>query len=445
VLTTAPNALQLAHAFFRFLGSEGVPYAVVGDVREYGEHIASDVDIVVAPDALGSIPARVNRFVRAYGARLVQAIPHERTANSYVVTWRSEAGERCFLQIDICSDFIHHGRLLMRAHEILAGRAPANEPGACFQLPAPAPAFIYYLLKKIDKDALDDRQGGYLASQWRADPPGVRRAIQRLWPPAHAALLESACRSGDWSAARAALPALRAELRKRRRYTPTARLAELAHTVQRMREPTGLTIALLGADGVGKSTVMESMAQGLGPLFPRSRRIHLRPRLARGDANAAPVVEPHAKPPRSRAASVAKLGWWWTEYAVGYARDVFPTLARSGLVIFDRYFHDILVDPARYRYGASTRLARLVGALVPRPELFIILTAPASVVHERKQEVPLAETERQQEAYAALAMRLPSAHVVDAARPREVVADDVLQIALDHMNERTLRRLKLEG
>ncbi|HET7551494.1 MAG TPA: hypothetical protein VFK04_09390, partial [Gemmatimonadaceae bacterium] len=75
----------------------------------------------------------------------------------------------------------------------------------------------------------------------------------------------------------------------------------------------------------------------------------------------------------------------------------------------------------------------------------IVLTAPASVVHERKREVSLAETERQQEAYAALAKRLPNAHLVDAGRAREVVANDVLDIILTHMHERTLRRSKIDA
>ncbi|HET7553492.1 MAG TPA: hypothetical protein VFK04_19510, partial [Gemmatimonadaceae bacterium] len=415
-MTTASNALQLAHAFLRFLDAESVPYAVVGDVREYGEHITSDVDIFFARDALDSIPARLNRFLRAHDARLVQVIQHERTASRCVAAWCDDAGKHRFLQFDIYSDFIRYGRLLMRAEEILAGRVLATGPGMRFHVPAPAPAFLYYLVKKIEKDGLDDRQGEYLATQWRADPGGVRDAIEQLWSRASGRLLESACELGDWSAVRAALPELRAELRRKRPYTARARLDELGHTAWRIREPTGLAIALLGADGVGKSTVMERIAEELDPLFPKVQQIHLRPRLTRRDANVGPIVEPHAKPPRGRIASTAKLGWWWTEYAAGWALDVFPALVRSCLVIFDRYYDDILVDPARYRHGASASLARLVGAMVPRPELYIVLTAPASVVHERKREVSLAETERQQEAYAALAKRLPNAHLVDAGR-----------------------------
>lgn len=444
-MTTSPKALQLAHAFFRFLDSESVPYAVVGDVREYGGHITSDVDIFFARDALGSIPERLNRFLRAHDARLVQVIQHERTASRCVAAWGDDAGRPRFLQFDIYSDFIRYGRLLMRAEEVLAGRVLATEPGLCFHVPAPAPAFIYYLLKKIEKGGLDDRHGEYLATQWRADPGGVRQAMEQFWSSASGRLLENACERGDWSAVRAALPELRAELREKRPYTAGARLGELGHTARRIRERTGLAIALLGADGVGKSTVLERIAEELDPIFPRVQQIHLRPRLTRGDADAGPVVEPHAKPPRGRAASVAKLGWWWTEYAAGWARDIFPALARSTLVIFDRYYHDILVDPARYRYGASLSFARGVGALVPNPELFIVLTAPARVVHERKHEVSLAETERQQQAYAALAKRLPNAHLVDAGRAREVVANDVLEIILTHMHQRTLRRLKLDA
>ena len=63
-----------------------------------------------------------------------------------------------------------------------------------------------------------------------------------------------------------------------------------------------------------------------------------------------------------------------------------------------------------------------------------------SKVQERKQEVPLAETERQRTAYLALVRGLGNGRVVDATQPPEKVGADVSRAILDFMTERTKKR-----
>src|SRR5690606_38742347 len=112
--------------------------------------------------------------------------------------------------------------------------------------------------------------------------------------------------------------------------------------------PRGLAIALLGPDGSGKSSVVEGLVRELAPHFTGWGRMHFRPNFGRKD-NTDPVPEPHAKAPRGRVASVAKLGYYLADYWLGYAFHVVPAVARGQLLVFDRYYHDLLVDPARYR------------------------------------------------------------------------------------------------
>ena len=157
-----------------------------------------------------------------------------------------------------------------------------------------------------------------------------------------------------------------------------------------------------------------------------------------------PTRNPHDKPPRGLALSLLKLGLWWADFTfLGYAVDVYPRLRRSTLVLFDRYYQDLLVDPKRHRYGGPLWLARYVGRLFPRPDVIILLDAPPEVLHSRKREVPLAETARQREAYLELVRRSPSCHVVDASRPVPEVVAEVEQVLIDRLAARTTRRLKL--
>ncbi len=118
-------------------------------------------------------------------------------------------------------------------------------------------------------------------------------------------------------------------------------------------------------------------------------------------------------------------------------------MVRSTFVVFDRYYHDLLVDPLRYRYGGPMWLARWVGKLIPEPDLWILLDAPAEVLQSRKREVPMNETARQREAYLRLVQGMDNGVVVDASQPLDDVVREVNMRILDLMAARTARRLGL--
>ncbi|MFN2382938.1 MAG: hypothetical protein ABR559_01585 [Gemmatimonadota bacterium] len=190
----------------------------------------------------------------------------------------------------------------------------------------------------------------------------------------------------------------------------------------------GVWVALLGPDGSGKSSVLEEVERLLAPHFRGVKRYHLRPHWGRLRPTDAPVTDPHARPARPALLSLAKLGLWWADYGVGYAALIRPRLARDILVTFDRYYHDLLVDPQRYRYGGPLRLAALGARWLPRPHVIIVLDAPPEVLRQRKREVTLEETTRQREAYRRLAVTLPNARLVNAAQPLAAVAAEVASI-----------------
>jgi thymidylate kinase len=100
--------------------------------------------------------------------------------------------------------------------------------------------------------------------------------------------------------------------------------------------------------------------------------------------------------------SMLYLGAFLADYWVGYLFVIRPLLARSSFVVFDRYFHDLLVDPRRYRYGGPKWLPRFFSRLVPLPDLVFVLDAGEQVILSRKGEVQIAEVQRQREAYRRL-------------------------------------------
>jgi thymidylate kinase len=244
------------------------------------------------------------------------------------------------------------------------------------------------------------------------------------------------------------------------------RVDDYLKRLRRAVQPPGLLVAFLGVDGAGKSTVMAQVERDLAPAFWSTKRYHgralysplrwtnrvrLQRQLRQQEVQIAatnphavlPKRDPHSKPSRGLALSLVKLAIWWADYMfLGYAADIYPNLRRSALVLVDRYYQDLLVDPKRHRYGGPLWLARFVGRFYPRPHVLVLLDAPPEVLHSRKREVPLEETARQREAYLELVQKLSAGHVVDASRPVHEVVAEVEQIVLDHLAARTTRRLK---
>jgi len=435
---------MFALKLFQCLEREGINYVVVGDSRNYFREILGDVDIVVDPKSLVEINHILVRFCRQQDARIVQILRHEQAACYYVLAWIDGADRLRFLHPDICGDYLRRGKLFLKADETLTGRLrSADEQGNSFYTPAPAQGFIYYLLKKIDKRDLSDEQGRYLSSQWKKDAAAARAQVHRFWPEREADLLAQAAETNRWENVRAELPDLQLALRRGLRFSAKHFYLELKRKVDRVRQPTGLMVALLGADGAGKSTVLARVEQDLAPAYRRTKRYHLRPHFGLDSADGPPVVAPHSKPARSWLASIAKLGMWWTDYTSGYFIDVLPRVIHSTLVLFDRYYYDLTVDTRRYRYGGSRRLAELVGRIIPRPHLIILLEAPAEVLQARKQEVPLEETIRQQTAYRRLVSEFSHGHAVNAGQPLHKVVATVNQLILEFMAARTARRFGL--
>lgn len=198
--------------------------------------------------------------------------------------------------------------------------------------------------------------------------------------------------------------------------------------------------AVLGPDGSGKSAVLDKLERALPPSLGGVVAHHWRPGLVRPDArgDGGPVTDPHGVPPRGAVASLAKLALLWLDWNLGYVARIVHERAKERIVVFDRCYFDLLVDPRRYRYGGSARLAAWVGKAIPQPVAVVVLDAPVDDLRARKVEVAYEETVRQRSAYRDLAETIDagpraSAVVIDASRSLDVVVADVRAFVLHTM------------
>jgi thymidylate kinase len=220
------------------------------------------------------------------------------------------------------------------------------------------------------------------------------------------------------------------------------------------------TVALIGSDGAGKTTIgrrlererpqdikylyMGVNLEASNLVLPTTRLILEVKKAMGGRPDMSGPPDPTKKKARpkglvKRTASSVKgalrlanrLGEEWFRQAVAW------TYQRRGyVVLFDRHFfsdyyaHDIAGDdPER---PLSSRIHGFVlDRLYPKPDLIILLDAPAELLYARKGEGTPALLERRRQEYLQLKDRIEHFAVVDASQPEDVVAQQVMALIDD--------------
>ncbi len=392
------------------------------------------------------VQALVPRALAASGLKVVQDIHRSSDAHAhqFVVT-EGQGSDGPPLRLDFITDYGPGGHILYSANELLKSRQWRGQ----FWALSTELEFICYLVKRVLEGDLDDIRGHRLTVLYEYDPVGCRREIERWWGSTSTRCLINATESGDWSQVQRRAHALRSELRRHRIRRkpfglPSHWLRESKRFVLRCLRPTGLQVAFVGPDGVGKTTAIQEVPAALKAAFWRIHVAHFPPRLFEKHSEKSSSDGPHGAPPWPLPLSIFKLMVMSTVFAAYYLSWVRPHLLRSTLFVFDRDFADLVVDPKRFRYGGPKWLGQRVWRLAPKADLVILLDAPAETIQSRQIQVPLDETTRQVQVYRELVEKLPNGVIIDASGSPESVVSNVRHAILEHLTERTARRLGLE-
>lgn len=437
------SELRVATDFFHRLNQSALPYCLLSGYDPSANSVASDLDFMVPSRDVTLCGLMIRDFCRERNLRLVQVLEHEVGGLYYVINWCNAAREM-YLALDVCGDYRRRGRIWLRADGILARRQ--IDDAGIYKAFAPD-ALLYYLIKRSDKNDLGPDQIQRLRNLLLTSG---NDGLDRLTPYLGKPLARSVCSrltDGTDEQIVGLLPLLRAKL-LRSQPPDVTRIASLvawaADGVRRYRrwiKPTGITIAVLGPDGSGKSSAIKEMLKVVEPAFRQTKTMHLRPRLfgsSRSSAEA--ITQPHGKKNRGALLSIIKILYFAMDYLIGWTFLVVPLTRSSTIIVFDRYFHDLFIDPARFRYGGPMWLIRIVANLIPKPNLVFVLDAPTATLQSRKTEVPSAETERQRSLYASLAHR-GFAFLIDASEPLPSVSQQIAEQLLNYLNQRTIARV----
>ena len=222
----------------------------------------------------------------------------------------------------------------------------------------------------------------------------------------------------------------------------------------RLFKQPGYTIAFLGTDGAGKSTVINAITPILNDAFHHGVRYeHMRPNhfpslavfMGKNKADGPSTVcsNPHASKPSGWVGSLFRVSYYMLDYTWGYFRKVFLDKAfKTHVWLFDRYFYDYLIDPRRAKVSLPQWILQLYSFFVPVPDIILCLGGDPQKIFVRKSETSLEEVIRQTDALRDFCNHNSKAVWVDTTiAPQESI--DCAMEAIKTMMARRFSNIKL--
>ncbi|MFI3296375.1 MAG: hypothetical protein R3Y59_01975 [bacterium] len=164
------------------------------------------------------------------------------------------------------------------------------------------------------------------------------------------------------------------------------------------------TLAFTGADGAGKSTVIDMIIQSFSSVYGKATEsFHFRPTLFGNLGEVAHSVgmkkevdreysNPHRGKNSGFISSFLRLCYYSTDYILGYFIKVKSHCRITKLIIFDRYYSDLIVDSRRSLIFLNMGFLYVWGKLfIPKMRYNFLVTADSDIILSRKKELDKAD------------------------------------------------------
>jgi len=420
-------------------------YAVLRNYSGFpSKNTSRDIDIILTRRTWKKIHRDLLALISGQGWKLTTLLRSDRL-HTWVVAYQAP-GQTEVVQWDFFFDTSVFGIRLMSAEELLRGRIYSG--------------FLYHVAPEaefLDKYLYDRAVGASYPHKYEAvrhaveHSEAVKQKLHKLFGIEDA---ETCDRTGKL---RLLGSALLFNLRRRPLGLCVGASRFLCAFIGNyMRSCTGFSIGFTGPDGSGKTTVIDLVIDRLGDVFLKAHTLcHFRPALfgnlgevAHGAGLKKEVDRNYSQPHRGgktgKISSLIRLAYYSVDYILGYFLRVKPQTRITRLVIFDRYYTDIIADSRRSRICLPYRMLYWYGRLfIPSLDYHILLTATAESILKRKRELDAEGINDINAKLEYLSRKKGYKLVMNESSP-EVAADAILEHVFSIQHQKNLRRLNIK-
>ncbi len=217
---------------------------------------------------------------------------------------------------------------------------------------------------------------------------------------------------------------------------------------------TGFSVGFTGPDGSGKTTIIDMVLERLAPVFHTAYKCyHFRPFVIENLGDMAysaglkkEVDRDYNKPHRGGKtgvmSSLIRLFYYSFDYIVGYFTKVKSVIRITRIVVFDRYYTDIICDSRRSRIFLNYKFLYWFGKLfIPSLDYNILLTACSETILARKRELDEEGIRLINKKIDYLSNKKRYKKILNEQSP-EVAVSEILNYIFDNQHNKNIRRLK---
>jgi len=427
--------------FFQQLSESSVAYAVVRNHEGLPDAISgTDIDILIAPTSSKDVRRVIDSVCTKSSWGLIRTAQKDFRITNYILFSTDEAGQTEFIALDVMTSIGWRGYQAWRADEILRHQESSGE---IVHLSKAAEAAVTTFTSlayagEFKKDKYSSQVQEIADSHNLVFVDLMTSVVGEKSFAEIAANLSDQTPIGIVRAAKSIRSSVKSSARKKPFRFLLNKFWSLRFRLRRFISPPGILIAVIGTDGSGKSTLVESISDRLQPVFGASDTAHLRPRLLPNLSNIAGTGRPdpdntgypstHTRSP-GLFGSLLRWFYYWFDYLIGYQLVFRPQMAKKSVIVIDRYYYDFEFDHGQKNVKLPGWLIRSMQRLLPSPEIVIhVDTDTASVLSRRSDEVDEQEIDRQRTALKSITKRLRSAGTVDGSQSSESATNQALEV-----------------
>ena len=427
----------------------GCQFALIHQSLDIKDMISGDIDIVLDrhPDAV-MLPI-ISHLIEAGEVKLIQNLHYEISHGHYYIL-QILGVENCFLHLDCLYDEAGVNRYHLKTSELLQGAVKTD----WLIQTSPIVESIYLLMKRTIKGSIDSERLIYLQKILQQHKQELDPIIKQWYGDEGEQKIQELL-VADSEQAKPILKHLRLILERRFKLNHSYRfLLSIVWTkyrqLKRFFTPSGFFVVILGPDGCGKSTVTDALSLELQRGYRKIRQFHWRPgllpKLGRNSGNSnVQEVSPDLAPPTvskyKGGISLIRFVYYWLDFVLGYWLKIYPIKAQTTLVIGERYFPDVLVNPARYGFDVPRWMMRLAAKWVPQADMVILLEDDPVAINARKDELTVEKIAELLAKYKQELSHWKNPVVINTSKGIDDVVFQVKNIILDETARQTKSRM----